>query len=268
MRTRRGFDPDSDLWDFIAFELRRQRQEQDLSLAAVGDIIGRDRSLVARVESGETKLQVAHADRLDRAWSGGGFFRRMVNFAKAGHDVEWFKTHLELEAIASELRIWELGWIPGLFQTEAYARAMFEVAGVEDMEKPLAARLARQTSLTRSPRPLVWVFLDQGVIDQPVGGPEVMREQLSKLLDLARLPNITVRIMPRSVGAHVGRDGSFKIMTVAGADHIYTEACEGGRLTADSTDVGLFRVRFSRIGDWALPVDASLRLIQEVLETL
>lgn len=180
--------------------------------------------------------------------------------------MEWFKSHLELESKADELRIWELGRIPGLLQTERYAGALFEACGVEDVESAVASRLARQAALDRTPRPLVWVFLDQGVLEQPVGGPGVMREQLERLAELARRPNITVRIMPRRVGAHVGRDGSFKIMTVAGIEHVYAEACEGGRLVADNTDVGLFRMRFARIGDWALPIDASLRLLQDVLE--
>ena len=78
MKTRPGFDPDGNLWDLIAFELRRQRQERNLSLAAVGDIIGRDRSLLTHVESGNTKLKEAHARKIDRAWAIDGFFQRLV----------------------------------------------------------------------------------------------------------------------------------------------------------------------------------------------
>jgi hypothetical protein len=266
MRTRAGFDPETNLWDLIAIELRKQRQERELSLAAVGEIIGRDRSLVAHVEAGETKLQAAHAAKLDEAWSMGKLFSRLVRFAKAGHDVEWFKTNLELEARASELRIWELGWIPGLFQTEGYARAMFEAAGDEDVEENVTARLNRQACLSRKPRPRVWVILDQGVIEQPVGSSEVMREQLAHLVEVAQLPHITIRIVPREVGAHVGRDGSFKIMTVDGSDAVYAAAHGGGRLVQDATEIAPHRVWFDLIGDDALPKDASLRLLKEVLE--
>ncbi|MBG6093936.1 DUF5753 domain-containing protein [Actinomadura viridis] len=190
----------------------------------------------------------------------------MVKFAKAGHEVEWFKTHSEHEAKASHLRIWELGWVPGLFQIEAYARAMFEASGVEDVEDGVAARLSRQTCLDRKPRPRVWVILDQGVLDQPVGGPEIMRAQLARLVELARQPNITVRVVPRDVGAHVGRDGSFKIMTVDGADVVYTVAQGGGRLVQDATEISSYRDWFDRIGDVALPKDASLRLLVETME--
>lgn len=266
MRAHPPFDPDGNLWDYIAFELRRHRHDRNLSLAEAGAIIDRDRSLVARVESGDTKLQSAHAIKLDTAWNTGGRFQRLVNFAKAGHEVEWFKTHLEHEAKASHLRIWELGWIPGLFQTEGYARAMFEASGVEDVEEGVAARLGRQTCLQRKPRPRIWVILDQGVLEQPVGGPEIMREQLSHLVELARQPNITVRIAPRDVGAHVGRDGSFKIMTVDGGDVVYTLAPGGGRLVQDATEIPSYRVWYDLIGDVALPKDASLRLLIDTME--
>ena len=111
-------------------------------------------------------------------------------------------------------------------------------------------------------------MLDQGVIDQPVGSPEIMHEQLAHLVEMARLPNVSVRVAPRGIGAHPGRDGSFKIMTVGDSDIAYTEACGGGRLVADATEVRSFRVRFDQIGDRALPVDASLDLIQRTMEEL
>lgn len=267
MRTQPPFDPSENLWDFIADELRRQRIERGLSLAAVGGIIDRDRSLVARVESGETKLQSAHAVRLDRAWELGEFFQRLVGFAKAGHKVEWFKAHLEHEATASQLRIWEFSWVPGLFQTEGYARAMFEAAGVENVAEGVSARLSRQTCLDRKPRPRIWAVLDQGILDAPVGGPDIMQEQLARLVELSSQPNITIRVVPRSAGAHVGRDGSFKIMTVGGSDVVYTLAHGGGRLVQDASEVPSYRVWFDLIGDVALPKDLSLRLLTEALES-
>lgn len=266
MRPRDGFDPDNDLWDLIALELRRQRQARDLSLAAVGQIIGRDRTLVAHVESGNTKLQEAHAKKIDAAWETGGLFKRLVGFAKAGHDVEWFKTHLELEAAASELRIWELGWIPGLFQTEGYARAVFEIFGAEDVEEGVRARLRRQACLHRKPRPRVWVLLDQKVIEQLVGSIEVVRDQVAHLVEVARWPHVTIRVIPEHVGGHVGRDGSFKIMTCNGSDVVYVGAHGGGRLVQDASEMPSYRIWFDLLGDVALPKDDSLRLLEKILE--
>ena len=89
-------------------------------------------------------------------------FTFLVGFSIAGHDTEWFKAHVETELRASELRIWELSWIPGLFQTEDYSRAMFEAAGLLNIDAHLALRMKRQEILNREPGPIMRVFLDQG----------------------------------------------------------------------------------------------------------
>jgi hypothetical protein len=212
------------------------------------------------------KLQLKHAKIVDQEWDTGGLFTFLVGFAITGHDAEWFKAHAEIELRSKELRIWELSWIPGLFQTEDYARALFESASSPEVEADLAKRMKRQEVLNRKPGPIMRVFLDQGVLDQPVGGPEVMRAQLAALLEWSQHPNITFRVVPRSVGAHMGRDGSFKIMTAGNGDIAYTEACGGGRLVMDAEEVRSFRLRFDRISDRALPVDASIDLIKRVMK--
>ncbi|GAA4634388.1 hypothetical protein GCM10023196_075720 [Actinoallomurus vinaceus] len=265
MRYRSGFDPDRNLWDLIAFDLRRQREERDISLAVVGEIIGRDRSLISYVESGKTKLQEKHAVKIDDAWRTGGLYSRLVKFAKLGHDVSWSATHLELEANADELRIWELSWMPGLFQTESYARAVFDACGTEGSEEGAKARVERQQCLHRTPLPRVWAIIDERVIMQPVGSTQIMRDQLAHIIELARLPHISVRVVPHSVGAHAGLDGSFKIMTAGGADSVYTMAPGGGRLIQDGTETNSYRVWFDLIGDVALPKNASLDLLVEAM---
>ncbi|MEV0403482.1 helix-turn-helix transcriptional regulator [Actinoallomurus sp. NPDC050550] len=266
MRYRSGFDPDGNLWDLIAFDLRRQRQERDISLAAVGGIIGRDRSLVAYVECGKTKLQEKHAVKIDDAWRTDGLYSRLVKFAKLGHDVSWSATYLELEADAGELRSWDLGWVPGLFQTEDYARATFDAAGTEGAEAGAKARVERQQCLNRTPPPRVWAIIDERVITQPVGSAEIMRDQLAHLIELAKRPHVSVRVVPQSAGAHAGRDGSFNIITMGGVDSVYTVAPGGGRLIQDATETNCYRVWFDLIGDVALPKNASLDLIVEAME--
>lgn len=239
-----------------------------MSGSVLAMLLDLDRSSVSRIESGGMKLQAKHAKIVDREWQTDGLFTFMVEFALSGHDTEWFKAHLELEGRASELRIWELSWIPGLFQTEDYARAILAAAGPQDVDAHLAKRMKRQEVLNRTPGPVIRVFLDQGVIEQPVGGSEIMRVQLTSILEWAQHPNVTFRVVPRSVGAHVGRDGSFKIMTAGNAEIAYTEACGGGRLVMDSAEVRSFRLRFDRISDLALPVNTSIELITQAMEGL
>lgn len=266
MSARELLNPENSLWDLIAVQLRRHREERRLSGSALGVILDLDRSSVSRLESGQVKLLEKHARVLDREWDTQDLFKVLVLFAKAGHDPEWFKTHFGLEVRASELRIWELAWIPGLFQTESYTREAVIAGGFRDVDAHVAVRMKRQESLLRDPPPNLWVMLDEGVITQPVGGPEVMRDQLARLLELGEQPNISVRIVPQRAGAHVGRDGSFKIMTVDSSDSVYVQASYGGRLAVDVTDVRSYRANFDRISDRALPVDASAELIQQVME--
>jgi Domain of unknown function (DUF5753) len=139
-------------------------------------------------------------------------------------------------------------------------------AGLDNIDERVAVRMKRQECLTRTPPPYLWVILDQGVLTQPVGSPEIMRQQLARLIEVSRMPNFSVRVVPQSEGAHVGRDGSFKLMTVDGAESAYIEASEEGRLVQDATDVRSFRRRFDRIGDHALPLRASIELIEQVME--
>lgn len=135
------------LWDLIAVQLRRHRKERGLSGEALGRLIGVNRSTVSRYESGSLKLQEDHAIKIDIAWHTNWLFTNLVRFAKEGHDREWFATHLILESKASELRIWEYAWIPGLFQTEEYARALVRSAGLENIDAEVASRMKRQERL-------------------------------------------------------------------------------------------------------------------------
>ena len=265
MALGRPLDPDHNLYDFAAVELRRQRRERDLSLEAVGEIINRDRSLVARIETGHTRMSDAHANKIDHAWNLQGFFQRLIRYAKTRHDTEWAEARIDLRTRATHHKVWALALVPGFWQTERYMRATFEGAGsVEDVEKSVKSRLNQQDFLNRTPRPVIRAYLDQGVIDQPVGGPEAMAEQLAHLQEQAQLH--TIRIVPRSVGAHAGRDGSFSIMTVDGADIAYTETVGPGRLIQDPAEVRSYALWFDSIGDVALPKNESLRLIKETME--
>jgi hypothetical protein len=131
------------------------------------------------------------------------------------------------------------------------------------------ARMARQKILARKTPPRISVLLDECVIDRPVGGPEIMRAQLSRLLEISHTPQMTIRIAPRSGGYHLGLAGAFKIMTCEPeGDVAYTEASEGGRVVLDSTDVRRFVVRFEEIGADALGRSASRDLIQRVMGTV
>lgn len=261
-------DPMRSLWHWIAHDLRHYRIKQGMTQAEVGRVLRVQKQAVNNYERADRKITDEHAARLDDLWETGGHFSRLFRYARLGHDPDWFKQHLPLEFQAEELRIFEVCVIPGLLQTEDYARALFKAGGAADPDSETRIRMDRQRALKRSDPPMLWVLLDEQVIRRPVGGHEVMSHQLQRLLELEQLPYITIQVIPVSAGFHVGLEGAFKIMTVDGVDHAYTEAAEGGRLAVSATDVRSFRLRFDRIRATAWPVYLSRKLIKRTMEAL
>jgi hypothetical protein len=132
---------------------------------------------------------------------------------------DWFRGWPGKEAEATELRWYEPLIVPGLLQTEAYARTLLRTrVGVteDEFEAMLAARLERQVILARPKPPTLWVLLDEGVLHRPVGDAQVMHEQVSYLAAAARRPNIVVQVVPRSVGAYEGLRGPLVLASFAG----------------------------------------------------
>jgi transcriptional regulator with XRE-family HTH domain len=266
--ARELLNPDASLWDWIAADLRFWRQKHGLSGSQMGQIMSCSRHTVSNLEAGRFKLTDAQAAAVDHRFDLNNHFQRLLKYAREGHDPNWFREHLTYEAKARQHKISELSVIPGLLQTEAYMRYQFTEAGVRDVEGQVAARLARQKILTKESPPLVWVLLDEGAIDRPMGGPEVMREQLAWLLELSALHHMSVRVVPKTVGWHHGLQGSFKVMTVGASDVVYTEANGGGRLVLGTAEAEAFAIRYDKIGVKALPEDPSRSLIMEVMEAM
>ncbi|MBW8484339.1 helix-turn-helix domain-containing protein [Actinomadura parmotrematis] len=268
MSSRPSPDPMSSMWAWLAHDLRFYRTRARMSGETFGRIIGVVRSTVSRLESGALRIDEKQAAALDRHFATGGHFLRLLVYAKLGHDPDWFKEHVEYETRASVIKAYEASLIPGLFQTDAYARALFTAAGAQDVEAEVSARLARQAILQRSPRPLVMAILSENVITWPVGGCHVMREQLAHLLGLSQEQSAIVRILPRSAGATIGLDGAFKILSVEECDVAWTEAHGGGRLILNGAEARDFGVRWDRISAQSLPDDASRRLIEQAMEDM
>ncbi|GAA2451298.1 hypothetical protein GCM10010191_81730 [Actinomadura vinacea] len=269
MAAVESLDLDNDIWHWIAAELRFWREREELSLSAMAEIMGCNKPYVSNVEHGRPthRMNDRHAKAIDQHFCLGEHFQRMVRYARAGHDPDWFRAHVIYEQRASVIKIYEAQVIPGLLQTPDYARALLTAGRADDVEAWTQRRMERQAVLTKQNRPELWVIMSQNVLDWPVGGTTVMREQLTKLLELDELTNVTVRVLPRSVGAHVALEGSFKVITVQEGDVTYMEACGGGRTTLDPNEVTERRVRFDRIGADALPRGQSLDLIRQTMES-
>ncbi|MFI0410708.1 helix-turn-helix domain-containing protein [Actinomadura sp. 3N508] len=268
MTSEESLDPDRSMWDYIAVELRKERRARGVSGAALARLIGRDRSIVSRIESGRIPMQLDHAEIIDREWSLERRFTRLVKFAKERKDDEWRLGDLaEQEARATRVRLWEIGLVPGLLQTPDYARAVFSVGLVRNLDEAVQTRLDRQAAVfNREQPPEVSVILNWVVLEQPVGPSAIMREQLGHLLELSNLPHVNVRVLEKSAGVHVGYDGMLELLTVDARDIAYADAPHGGGLVTDPKDVQDFEVRYDRIGHIAAPIGPSRAVIQQAME--
>jgi transcriptional regulator with XRE-family HTH domain len=260
-------DPTASLYAWLAYDLRFYRQKRGLTGTQVGKIIGCVRSHVANLEAGRARIDMSQAKLLDEEWQTGGHFQRLLWFARAAHDPDWFRQSAEYEAIARVIRVYQGQVIPVPFQTEDYARAMLAVGRARNIEQALEARMARQEGiLAGDTPPLLVAHLDQDVLDRPVGGAEVMKAQLRRLLELGEQPHVILRVIQRSTGAHYGLNGPFQVMSLENRDVAYIGAFRGGRLVQDPGEVRELAVDFELIGAKALSEDASRALIEKLVE--
>ncbi len=163
------------------------------------------------------------------------------------HDIlpGWFSMYVSLEGAAALIRSYEPHFVPGLLQTEDYARGVLESGAVgqtspEDIERHVALRMQRQELLTRPDAPRFWAVLDETVLRRPVGTPEVMRAQIDKLLEAAELSNVTLQIAPFSSGPHPGTYGPFVLFRFAVPelpDMVYSEYLTGAVYLDARTEV-------------------------------
>jgi hypothetical protein len=270
VKVRETLDPNRSMWEWIAVDLRFYRLKHGETLARVGQIIGCTRGTVSNLEACRPgfRLHDKQAQKLDEHWDLNGHFTRLLRYARAGHDPDWFRTFLEYERRATMLKVYDALLLPGFLQTPEYARALLTAGRVSDVEGLLEARMKRQNALTRENPPEISVLLYQAALMCHAGGSRVMKDQLAHLIEVADIPHVTLRVVPFTAGAHMGLDGSFMVVSVREGDVAYAEANGGGRLVLSVDEVREYAIRFDRIGAEALSRSASRSLIMKVMETL
>ncbi|WP_131749541.1 helix-turn-helix transcriptional regulator [Frankia sp. Cppng1_Ct_nod] len=134
----------------------------------------------------------------------------------------WFQPYVGLEEAATLIRTYEVQFIPGLLQTEEYARAVIaqghQNVSPDLIERRVSVRLNRQKLLARPEPPRLWVVVDEAVLRRPIGGPKVMRAQLEQLITLAEQPNVSLQMMPFHFGGHAAEGGAFTVLRFPEAD--------------------------------------------------
>ncbi|GAB3847309.1 helix-turn-helix transcriptional regulator [Micromonospora andamanensis] len=186
-------------------------------------------------------------------------------------DLVWFRPWQDIEREAIELRWFEPNVLPGLLQTEAYARAVLSASGrrtPDEVDALVAQRLSRQGILRRESPPWFTAIVDECALRRPVGGPGVMREQLLALADVCSLPHVRLHVVPWSTGAYAGLDGRFVIAT--SADHrtgAYLDTQLQGQVVSEPGDVAAILAAWEDVRVEALPHRQSVDLVREVAET-
>ncbi|MEU3369033.1 helix-turn-helix domain-containing protein [Streptomyces sp. NPDC006711] len=202
---------------------------------------------IRRMEMAEVSLKIPYVVLLLKAYGIAdaeteGFVALAEEANKPGwwqrfHDIlpDWFSMYVSLEGAASLIRSYEPHFVPGLLQTEEYARAVMRTGALgatseADIDRHVALRMERQSLLTRDDAPRLWVILDETVLRRPVGSPQVMRDQIDRLLEASTLPNVTVQVAEFASGHHPGTYGPFVLFRFAVPelpDMVYSEYLTG-----------------------------------------
>jgi transcriptional regulator with XRE-family HTH domain len=255
----------------FAAELAATRAKAGLSQGELAGQINYSESMVSLVETARRVPSLDFAQRCDKALGTPGTFARLQQHARLTPLPAWFRPWAETEAVAAQLRLSEHSAVPGLLQTEGYARAVLaqRPAITEDvLADEVAARMARQAVLTRSGKPpLLWIVIDESVVHRTVGSDKIMHEQLLYLAHMAEQPNITVQIVPIGTGWHCGLSGSFAIADVDNAGEIaFLDTVTGGYIVEKPSDVRQVVLRFDTLRAEALTRKASTELIMKRAE--
>jgi DNA-binding XRE family transcriptional regulator len=205
--------------------LQEARQHAGLSLDDAAKALRVTPLTIRRLEKAEVGLKILYVEKLLETYGAGRQeIDEFVTLAERANqpgwwhpyrDVmpSWFTAYVSLETGARTLRTYEPQYVTGLLQTPGYARAVlrggFPNDGEDDLDRRVELRLRRQSLLTRPDAPTLWVVMEEAVLHRVVGGPEVMRDQIDRLLEVSELEHVSVDIVPFAAGAHVGACAPF-----------------------------------------------------------
>jgi hypothetical protein len=224
--------------------------------------------VVSAIETGAKPVTLEYLRLIDKALETGGYFETLwMELVKDDAAPVWFREWIEIEREAASLRWFEPAWVPGLLQTEAYARATLagELLTPEEIDQLVASRMGRQAVLTQERRPLLVAVFDEAVIQRLACDTHtLMAKQLDHLVSCAEMPNVQVHVVPSGTGMYPGFGGPFIIAeTREGARVVHADCQLAAKITSKPDEVAMLANRWERIRGYALPGDQSLDLIKK-----
>jgi transcriptional regulator with XRE-family HTH domain len=219
----------------LGTHLRRLREANGITREAAGDAIRASHAKISRLELGRVGFKerdivdllalygVTEAGERDeylnlaRRANSRGWWHQDSNLLPS-----WFETYLGLEQAASVIRTYQVQFVPGLLQSEEYARSVILVGHqdepADDIDRRVRLRMNRQKMLTEPGAPQLWAVIDEAALSRPFGTRRVMHDQIEHLLEMTSLPNVTVQVLPFEFGIHAAAGGPFTILRFAEAD--------------------------------------------------
>ncbi|MFC8759301.1 helix-turn-helix domain-containing protein [Streptomyces sp. NPDC012693] len=252
------------------------RKNADLSQAELATITHCSEDLISAIERGVRTPQTDFLLRADPALGAGGVLaaavedvREALARARVRHP-DWFRSFAKEEAEAVANHYYEVQAVPGLLQTPAYARALFErsrpMLDEATVEKRVADRISRQTIFDRWPVPTISFVLEAAVLLRPFGGPQVHREQLLRILEVAQRRTVELQILPQDGEEHPYLGSPFTLLTPKGRREVaYTEVYGHARLITDPEEVRQYSERYGILRSQALTKRESLDWIEKRL---
>jgi len=275
VETMSSRDPGRNPRQVFGAMVRFYRERAGVSRSELARQLCKSESLVQAIELGQRAATPQVTDDLEVALSAGGVLAKLRDEMGSGLSYQaypsWFQDWANKEAEATTLRWFEPLIVPGLLQTEDYARAIFRTrlkTTEEEIDELVAARLRRQEILTRNDPPMLWVILDEGVMRRPVGGRHVMAEQVHRLIEAAQRPTVRIEIVQAATGAHDGLEGPFIIADLPNAPSAaYREGARRGQVVRDPKQVAELMVCWDTLRSEALSRSDSLALLEEAAKT-
>jgi hypothetical protein len=270
----------------VGAQLRRLRTERGIPREEAGEAIRASEWKIHRLENGQVSFKERDVVDLLRLYgvSDPGEVAAFVILAREAnqpgwwHDFgdvlpQWFRAYVDLESAAVLIRKYEAQFVPGLLQTEEYMRAVIQGALLddtpEDMEQRVQLRLTRQKLVDREDAPRLWAVVDEAALRRPVGGREVMRTQLERLIEAAELPNVTLQVLPFAAGAHPAMVGAFSVLRFADQelpDVVYLEHLTSAIYLNKEDDVDQYLHVMETICVRAAPPDRTVEILGRILK--
>ncbi|WP_372409033.1 helix-turn-helix transcriptional regulator [Streptomyces luteireticuli] len=251
--------------------MRKRRLRAGWTQRELGEKVHLSHGRIAQIELGNEVPAEDVSKRLDEVLGAEGELHELWMHVERIPLKGWMQNYIDCEARAVAMHKYLAYWLPGLLQTEAYARelmsAYYPWYSPDEIQKQVERRLARQSILTRPEPPFLWMVLDEAILRRPVGGPAVMYEQLARLVNSAQAPNVKVQVLPFAVGVHAALGCSLTLLAFErGPDVAYLEGSDTGSLVRDRASVLRYSHRYDHVHAAALPPDDSIALLERTMK--